>query len=1304
MAESIHPIRMDEKKGRLAWQIGKLLVISLAAGEAPPEMPEQALLYAELSVAPKGELAAPVRALRYVPGAKSGGHSSLLVLGGQDAEQPDVLSMLPLQGPSEEAEGPHALPWFGAVQGFALVPPEGSFGSGSASGEMAALIVLSEGGQLMVHDLRTLQPSPLSLPFQELPPVTASAFAPGELPLGEDADHFPHAVSVAALRATHGATVADSPERGVPRRWRWVLSGGRPARGPVPSVPPTGPPTTGDEYLGEEQTVTEQPSQQPRPGAPSLYLTGHRDGRVRVWDTTAEVPSLLATVPFDAGGAGGKLRPVSAMQVCVASGWLVVAHEKGEVRVYQFSPHAQDVTCIHIDNSSKGPPERSTARQPAGYQAVLRANLHEAAVSAVCIASKAGLVALGDASGDLSGLNLARPAVEFYKHLSDQPIATAEFGLHNFVPVKSSSDRRRDLADTPVEARLSLYVGTADCALTVLDARHGEPLGIGRDTWLRPKHPDAALGLALLDAAGCPLRAPAGPGLLPWAGNTRAAAAPEKPAAAPAPVGAADNNCGYELPFVLLGKPMVEEASVGSPHAAHMLRHITEEARPSAAAAAADPGEVAAAAASSDNGHISPFAANPPAQPLQTIAARAAEDVAAPVPSGPEPGTPQRLQERGASVKGDSDSDGETPAQLSADEAEDDHDDLLAAAAAAVEAQQKEAVKAGRKKFGLLGRSAAAALQKAVPRHSEDEHGHVVSSHTAKSGLGRWVRRGSENSPGISPRPSASADEKEHREAGAKHISTKRSAETKTHSATTLKPAASKEAPTTPVAFPSSAARTPQAESAGPLPAVAAVADAPEPTAQQLDLATAHDAPPSAAAAAASVTDEAPMRAPVSMQTVSHVVLASSGSLRLYAGDNLRTADRTTLKKAALDGQFGFAGAFCSSRGPGVACISPEGILKVYTLPSLELILAQRLEEGLTFPWAWNIDTAHLSRLCAVDPQGELALVGAHGDLARLGLVEGTPSPSPVAQLYDWDLATAALAAAHAVSRELRAAAVPAPSSFQPPPPPQPLPAPALQRPECAEGTRGSEEVGGKRGLGGFLHSGLDRFGKEIMAARNPFINERAAQRQPPTLAAVFANASQPDSPGLPSQEQPFHSAMDREESGESLEGALRSAAAAAREPRALPQHSDSADAARAELFAGQGQEAGTSDRGSRALWGAGDDARDDGGRAELLRGARVPRSTGGGGSGGPPALGVAPPGTRTAEEIKAAYGRSTHARRAEGVGGIAEENRQRLAERGEKLRSLQDKTDRMQADAEDFASMARAIRDREANKKWWQL
>ena len=49
----------------------------------------------------------------------------------------------------------------------------------------------------------------------------------------------------------------------------------------------------------------------------------------------------------------------------------------------------------------------------------------------------------------------------------------------------------------------------------------------------------------------------------------------------------------------------------------------------------------------------------------------------------------------------------------------------------------------------------------------------------------------------------------------------------------------------------------------------------------------------------------------------------------------------------------------------------------------------------------------------------------------------------------------------------------------------------------------------------------------------------------------------------------------------------------------------------------------------------------------------------------------------------------------------MAEENLSRLAERGEKLRSLEDRTREMQNDAEDFASMARRIAEQQANRKW---
>lgn len=59
---------------------------------------------------------------------------------------------------------------------------------------------------------------------------------------------------------------------------------------------------------------------------------------------------------------------------------------------------------------------------------------------------------------------------------------------------------------------------------------------------------------------------------------------------------------------------------------------------------------------------------------------------------------------------------------------------------------------------------------------------------------------------------------------------------------------------------------------------------------------------------------------------------------------------------------------------------------------------------------------------------------------------------------------------------------------------------------------------------------------------------------------------------------------------------------------------------------------------------------------------------------------------------------------RVDSLAAQAEENRARLAERGEKLGRLDTKAEAMAADAQDFASMARAIRDREAGKKWWQL
>ena len=108
-----------------------------------------------------------------------------------------------LQEQQEHQFQSHSIPWFGAVQGWAQVPPEASINEYE---DPAAIMVLTEGGQLMVHDLNTFQPVPVSLPFQELQAVThsclvasAAEHSPGA---GLQLATRPHSLTLQRLRVT----------------------------------------------------------------------------------------------------------------------------------------------------------------------------------------------------------------------------------------------------------------------------------------------------------------------------------------------------------------------------------------------------------------------------------------------------------------------------------------------------------------------------------------------------------------------------------------------------------------------------------------------------------------------------------------------------------------------------------------------------------------------------------------------------------------------------------------------------------------------------------------------------------------------------------------------------------------------------------------------------------------------------------------------------------------------------------------------------------------------------------------------
>lgn len=99
--------------------------------------------------------------------------------------------------------------------------------------------------------------------------------------------------------------------------------------------------------------------------------------------------------------------------------------------------------------------------------------------------------------------------------------------------------------------------------------------------------------------------------------------------------------------------------------------------------------------------------------------------------------------------------------------------------------------------------------------------------------------------------------------------------------------------------------------------------------------------------------------------------------------------------------------------------------------------------------------------------------------------------------------------------------------------------------------------------------------------------------------------------------------------------------------------------------------------------------------RHELID-AGVPPRRSSGGSG--------PGGTKTADEIREAYGRPRKAAQgqAEGVQSVLGEAQARLAERGERLSRIEQRTQQMEDDAANFADLAKQLAAKQKGGGWW--
>jgi hypothetical protein len=142
--------------------------------------------------------------------------------------------------------------------------------------------------------------------------------------------------------------------------------------------------------------------------------------------------------------------------------------------------------------------------------------------------------------------------------------------------------------------------------------------------------------------------------------------------------------------------------------------------------------------------------------------------------------------------------------------------------------------------------------------------------------------------------------------------------------------------------------------------------------------------------------------------------------------------------------------------------------------------------------------------------------------------------------------------------------------------------------------------------------------------------------------------------------------------------------------PEIVPEREVAKVAPRSNAAAGSNLIRGTSGSSGKSS------NEDDADRAALFG------SVGGGGSSSNAPYPTAPK-LNTAADIRAKYGigRKKGSEEADGMTSSLEATRDKLAERGERLKGIQDKTERMQSDADDFASMAEKLR-KQQEKSWW--
>ena len=942
---------------------------------------------------------APVQSLTFLPGAEGtpGGEDCLLVCGGQAASDPDMLTLVPLDPQGEIP--PSTVPWFGTLKAHALMPRvtnSGGGGNNTTAGAVSddALMVLTEGGQLVVHDLHEWHPHPLTLPFQELPPITASQFVPtvsteqaAELTGQGPSKRVQHALTLPGLLELRTHDTRNGRMNNVISDWP---------------------------FTGGEPAVCDAKAMSSGCHPSALLMTGHRDGKIRVWDSTAQVPVLLTTVPSSgaiaattaaaSGQQQERLRAVTCFDVCPASGLVAVGHAGGDVRVYQFTDRPQSVRRASIDESLV--PYDTMLVQPAGFQYILKYSTHSVDCTAVSLASKMRLLAVGDCQGGVSAVDLTAPqrlfqtvpvAGEAVAKLavglaaapatsaagsSGKSDATMAPGAGNNINTQTETATKAGAGASITSPKQSstrgedvyLFVASRDSSLTMLALHSGEPAA----RTLRPKNSSRPLDLALLDSHGVPVLPPQGSVFLPWADNN-ATTAPRS------------------LSMMKVKRMDTSSSSGSRRRSTADLGGVVDVERFSSA----QQNSVAPLGSGGRASHHSSLTPPIPVSSNQTGSRRLSASTSLEIHTLP------------------SDDDDE-------DLDDEDLDAALDAAAAAAEAESLATTTTRTSRFSIFrkrspspekkgGRSSNASKDNFPPVNStatgdgRTEGGNFTPEQRALSPRSRGygdddttakINKDVDDDDVVDDDVNRTTFDRDHiaiiTEDSQEAISDPLDDEYGIDTSANLFGGLNTEIGTDGIA----SGDTVSAFFSAGNPGAATVVDYP-----YIDCGLEEN---------------------LSDIAVEYVLLATVDCLRVYSAENVRLGDRTTDKKQKIDPCAVFAGVFLSESGPGVVSISTEGGINVHSVPNLALLVSRPLSapDVLGFPWrvpdaAESSSTAAGAAAaagwtCSLD--GQLLVTAPGNEMARLLVVKDTCVPAGAASTFNWRLAKAARAASNAVS------------------------------------------------------------------------------------------------------------------------------------------------------------------------------------------------------------------------------------------------------------------------------------------------